>query len=88
MDVFSFGISQGPKSVKETLAQFNESDANIDYFVFHQANMQMNEMIRKKLKLPPEKVPYSLADYREHQLGFHPPYYDYTDPGAAGCKRK
>lgn len=63
MDVFSFGISKGPASVKETLAQFNETDANIDYFVFHQANLMMNEMIRKKLKLAPEKVPYSLADY-------------------------
>ena len=28
-----------------------------DYFIFHQANMKMNNMIAKKLKLAPEKVP-------------------------------
>lgn len=35
----------------------------IDYFIFHQANLFMNEKIRKKLKIPEEKVPYSLRDY-------------------------
>jgi len=34
-----------------------------DYLVMHQANMLMNESIRKKLKLEKEKVPYSLKDY-------------------------
>jgi 3-oxoacyl-[acyl-carrier-protein] synthase-3 len=29
----------------------------------HQANRYMNEKIRKKLKVPVEKSPYSLADY-------------------------
>ena len=63
MNVFSFGISTAPASVKETAAHFGYELPNIDYFVFHQANMMMNEMIRKKLKLAKEKVPYSLADY-------------------------
>lgn len=35
----------------------------VDYFIFHQANLFMNEKIRKKLKLPIEKVPYSLKDF-------------------------
>ena len=38
-----------------------EKDA-IDYFVFHQANRMINETIRKKLQLPPEKVPSTLHD--------------------------
>lgn len=63
MDVFSFGITQAPASVKETLAAFNETPDHINYFVFHQANMMMNEMIRKKLKLTKEQVPYSLENY-------------------------
>jgi len=29
----------------------------------HQANLIMNETIRKKLKIEAEKVPYSLEDY-------------------------
>ena len=57
MDVFSFGISTAPKSVKKLSEHFGLDYQNYDYFVFHQANMKMNDMIAKKLKLAPEKVP-------------------------------
>lgn len=61
--VFVFGISKAPKSVK-SLAEHYAIDLNtIDLFTFHQANMFMNEKIRKKLKLAEEKVPYSLHNY-------------------------
>ena len=36
---------------------------SIDYFLMHQANRYMNEKIRKKLKMPVEKSPYSLGDF-------------------------
>lgn len=57
MDVFSFGISTAPKSVKKLAERFGFDYLNADYFVFHQANMKMNNMIAKKLKLPADKVP-------------------------------
>ena len=57
MDVFSFGISTAPKSVKKLAEHFGFDYLSADYFVFHQANMKMNNMIAKKLKLPAEKVP-------------------------------
>ncbi len=60
MDVFSFGINQAPKTVNELFDFANISNNDIDFAVFHQANMMMNEMIRKKLKLELEKTPYSL----------------------------
>jgi 3-oxoacyl-[acyl-carrier-protein] synthase-3 len=63
MDVFSFGITQAPKSVNSILEKFNLDKDSIDYFVFHQANLMMNKMIVKKLNLPNEKVPYSLQKY-------------------------
>jgi 3-oxoacyl-[acyl-carrier-protein] synthase-3 len=63
MDVFSFGISQVPKTVKELYQFGNISNESIDFAIFHQANRMMNEMIRKKLKLETEKVPYSLEKY-------------------------
>ncbi len=63
MDVFSFGISTAPKSVKK-LAEHNSFDyLDYDFFVFHQANMKMNNMIAKKLKLDAEKVPSSMAHF-------------------------
>jgi 3-oxoacyl-[acyl-carrier-protein] synthase-3 len=63
MDVFSFGIKRAPESVNKLLEEFQLDKEQIDYFLFHQANMMMNEMIRKKLKLPVEKAPYSLKDF-------------------------
>lgn len=56
MDVFAFGITTAPKSVKALAAQYNFDYLSYDYFLFHQANMKMNNMIVKKLKLPAEKV--------------------------------
>jgi 3-oxoacyl-[acyl-carrier-protein] synthase-3 len=63
MDVFSFGITQAPKTVNALLNYFNINIENIDYFIFHQANLMMNKMIVKKLKIPAEKVPYSLEHF-------------------------
>jgi 3-oxoacyl-[acyl-carrier-protein] synthase-3 len=37
--------------------------SDIDYFLFHQANKFMLEMIRKKLKLGSIQVPYSIIKY-------------------------
>jgi 3-oxoacyl-[acyl-carrier-protein] synthase-3 len=63
MDVFSFGIKRAPESVNKLIEAFHLEKDTIDYFLFHQANLFMNEQIRKKLKLPAEKVPYSLKDF-------------------------
>lgn len=63
MDVFGFGISQAPKTVNKLIEKFEIDKEAIDHFVFHQANLMMNKMIVKKLKLPVEKVPYSLKEF-------------------------
>jgi 3-oxoacyl-[acyl-carrier-protein] synthase-3 len=63
MDVFSFGISRVPKAIKAYFEENNIDKDLVDYFLFHQANMMMNEKIRKKLKLSEKQVPYSLYDY-------------------------
>ena len=63
MDVFSFGISTAPKSVKKLGEHFGFDYLDNDYFIFHQANMKMNNMIVKKLKLPLEKVPSCMYNF-------------------------
>lgn len=57
MDVFSFGITTAPNSVKKLAERFGFNYLDSDYVIFHQANMKMNNQIVKKLKLEPEKVP-------------------------------
>lgn len=63
MSVFSFGITKAPKSVRQLSEHFGIDLDSVDLFTFHQANMMMNEKIRKKLKLPEEKVPYSMDEF-------------------------
>ena len=63
MDVFSFGISTAPKSVKKLGEHFGFDYLDYDYFIFHQANMKMNNMIVKKLKLPVERVPSCMYNF-------------------------
>ena len=63
MDVFSFGISTAPKTVKKLAEHYGFDYLDADYFVFHQANMKMNNMIVKKLKLPEEKVPSCMHEF-------------------------
>lgn len=57
MDVFSFGITTAPKSVKKLSEHFGFDYQEADYLILHQANMKMNTMIAKKLKFDPERVP-------------------------------
>ncbi|MEG0808360.1 MAG: ketoacyl-ACP synthase III [Alistipes sp.] len=63
MDVFTFGISKAPKSVNQLIEHFDLDKESVDYFVMHQANLFMNEKIRKKLKFDTDKVLYSLKDF-------------------------
>ncbi len=61
--VFVFGISKAPKAIKALCEQYGIDLNQIDLFTFHQANLFMNEKIRAKLKIAPEKVPYSMQEF-------------------------
>lgn len=63
VDVFNFTMRVVPKSVKEILQQSGYTLDQIQYLVFHQANKFMTDFFAKKLKLPLEKVPYSLDKF-------------------------
>ena len=63
MSVFAFGMTTAPKSVKSLSDKYGIDLNSIDYFLMHQANMYMNEKIRKILKIPVEKTPYSMGDF-------------------------
>lgn len=63
LDVFNFSITKVHPQIQALLAEHQIDIDKIDYFVFHQANKLILETIRKKLKIAPEKVPFSLKDY-------------------------
>lgn len=63
MEVFTFGFTTAPKSVKRLAERFGFEYQDCDYFVFHQANKMMNDKIAKKLKLDTGKVPMSIQDF-------------------------
>lgn len=63
MDVFAFGITTAPKSIKRMTANYGIDYTDADYVILHQANLKMTETIRKKLKLDEEKVPYSMTNF-------------------------
>jgi 3-oxoacyl-[acyl-carrier-protein] synthase-3 len=61
--IFNFATMEVPPNVNELLAAHELTVDHIDQFVFHQANMLMNEIIRKKLKIPKEKHPYCIQNF-------------------------
>lgn len=58
--VFNFSITRVPPQIEKVLALASSSVDSTDFFFLHQANRIMVETIRKKLRIPPEKCPYSI----------------------------
>jgi 3-oxoacyl-[acyl-carrier-protein] synthase-3 len=63
VEVFNFSLREVAPNIRALLEYAGLELDGIDYFVTHQANKLMNESIRKKLKIDPEKYPYSIKDY-------------------------
>ena len=63
MAVFGFAIKEPPASIKKLCERFDINLEDIDYLLLHQANKYMDDKIARKLKVPAEKVPFSLMQY-------------------------
>lgn len=63
MEVFNFAMKRVPKSIKDLAAEGGFTLDEVDHLVFHQANRFMTDFFVKKLKFPPERVPYCLDRY-------------------------
>ncbi len=55
-EVFNFSVAKAPELVAALLAEAKITMAEVDYFVFHQANQIILETIGRKLKIPSEKL--------------------------------
>jgi len=58
--IFNFSLMEVSKNIKKLLKHIDKTIDDVDYLVLHQANKMINEVIRKKMKVEPEKVPYSI----------------------------
>ncbi|MBE0646754.1 MAG: ketoacyl-ACP synthase III [Bacteroidales bacterium] len=63
IEVFNFSLREVVPNIKSLLKYTEKSLDDIDFLVFHQANLLINNTLRKMLKLDPEKVPYSIREY-------------------------
>jgi 3-oxoacyl-[acyl-carrier-protein] synthase-3 len=61
--IFAFTMRAVPALLGDVLAFAQLSREEVDYFVFHQANLFIIEHLRKKMKLPKEKVPVVIGRY-------------------------
>ena len=61
--IFNFSVREVPKAVGELLDFAAVPVSGVDLFVFHQANLFMNEQVRKKAGIPAERHPYSLRNF-------------------------
>ena len=61
-DIFLFAMKTVPLMIKELLEKECLKQEEIDLFVFHQANVQMLEVLRRKMKIPAEKFIIDMKD--------------------------
>lgn len=63
MEIFNFALKEVASSIETILKESGTDKSAIDYFVMHQANKMINETVRKKCRVEPEKVPYSIGKF-------------------------
>ncbi|MFM7662508.1 MAG: 3-oxoacyl-ACP synthase III family protein [Bacteroidota bacterium] len=63
MKVFNFALKEVAKSIEECLMYAKIEKEQVNYFILHQANMLINESVRKKLRQTGEKFPLSIHKY-------------------------
>lgn len=62
-EIFTFGLKEVSPNVEELLSYAETDKESVDFYIFHQANQLLNTSIQRKLKIPEDKMKYSLKDY-------------------------
>lgn len=61
--VFRFAVTMVPRCIKQILKKTGYDTEDIKFFVLHQANVRILELIAKRLKVDIDKFPMNLDDY-------------------------
>ncbi len=62
-EIINFTMREVPHSIKRLLEYAGHSIADVDAYVFHQANQFINNQVSRKLGLAPGKAPTTLYDF-------------------------
>jgi len=61
--VFKHAVTRMPEVLLETLGAASTKIEEVDLFLFHQANLRINEYVAQQLAIPPEKCPSNIERY-------------------------
>ncbi len=61
--VFKHAVTRMPEVLRETLGAASLKLEDVDHFLFHQANLRINEFVANRLEIPPEKCPVNIDRY-------------------------
>jgi 3-oxoacyl-[acyl-carrier-protein] synthase-3 len=61
--IFKHAVTRMPEVLLETLDAASLKKDDVDLFLFHQANLRINEYVANSLEIPPEKVPSNIQRY-------------------------
>jgi len=61
--VFKHAVTRMPEVLRETLDSASVKLEEVDLFLFHQANLRINEFVAQQLGIPPEKCPSNIERY-------------------------
>jgi 3-oxoacyl-[acyl-carrier-protein] synthase III len=61
--VFKHAVTRMPEVLKESLDAASVKLEEVDHFLFHQANLRINEFVAQQLGIPAEKCPHNIDRY-------------------------
>ena len=61
--VFKFAVETVPKCMDQVLGKHHMTVEDVDFFVFHQANARIIDLVVRKYAIPPEKYYKNLQEY-------------------------
>ena len=66
-NIFNFTIKRVPPLIDDTLTAAGMTRDQIDYYIFHQSNRFIMRHLAKKVGLPEEKIPLTIARIWQHR---------------------
>jgi 3-oxoacyl-[acyl-carrier-protein] synthase-3 len=81
--VFKHAVTRMPEVLLETLDAASLKLDEVDLFLFHQANLRINEYVAQQLQIPPERCPSNIERYGNCSAASIPMLLDEAARGGA-----